>query len=228
MALSSHVSGPIETKVRNLGADIFDPTDLVASSINSTLKARSAAFIILAHAEIEFAIEEECKQTANLLKNAIEPSLAMLAWGLTSTKGPPTYLGKKDLTPIETIVEYYEKNVITPNHGIKEHNLHLLLGPLGVDLKALSTDISVLDTFGGRRGALAHKSIASWTTNDLPSAHITTVEQAGRSADQLITAIRAGHSRIPPAPSKSLFKLGKMRNYIALNLRHLASKVEVR
>lgn len=151
MASTVPISGPVELRIRDLVNEIFEPSDLSAAALTPILKARSAAFLVLAHAEIEYALEQECHRTAGLLRVAAEPATAMLAWGFTSLKpdGNVTKLKKKP--PLEELVEIYQQ-IVQSNHGIRTHNLGLLLVPLGVDLNSAKMDMLALDEFGGAAG----------------------------------------------------------------------------
>lgn len=224
MSLSTSIRGPVELRISALASEIFDHADLAATTMTPIHKARSAAFIVLAHAEIESAIELECRRTSTLLRNSAEPALAVLAWGFAMLNDNINVIRKKGKLPVEMLIDSYEK-IVSSNHGIKEHNINLLLAPLGVDLDALKTDILVLDTFGEKRGDLAHKPLSLWGTTDLPSSHMTAGEQAGRSADQLIGVINAGHSRIHPATRRHRSLVYRCRNKTASILHFLADKL---
>lgn len=195
--MSSTAPNPasVEGRVRSLADELFDASDLAASELTTRTKARSAAFILLAHAEIEHAIEEQCRQTAGLLREAMEPATAMLAWGLTAVNPEGGLQTPKVKMPYEALIKRYN-HLVTSNNGVKEESINTLLIPLGVDLTGLKTDIQVLEGFGRRRGGLAHMRLDEWGTKDLASAHRSDAIQAGRAADNVISAIRAGHSRI--------------------------------
>ncbi len=209
----------IEQNVTNLVQDIFEPADLLAFATTPKLFARSASFIILAHAEIEYALEEACRATARLLQNATEPASALMIWGIIAVKDNRADLHKSRL-PAADLVSIYE-NVLDTNHGIREHNLRSMLIPIGIDLVSNRTLILDLDGFGKRRGLLAHNPLSHWATNDLPSVHANMGIQAARSADQIITAISASHSQIDPRPfssgpvRKARKKIGKMLHSLA-------------
>lgn len=221
MATTAPIGGPIEHRIRNLANEVFDPADMAAAALTPVLKARSAAFLVLAHAEIEHALEQECLRTAGLLRVASEPVTAILAWGFTSLRPDRSVMKPKKKIPLDELVDLYVQ-VVNSNHGIRTHNLDALLVPLGVDLKSVKTDILALDEFGGRRGDLAHQPLSNWTTPDLPSVHVGSGVQAGRSADELITAIRAGHSRIIPAGVRRLHP----RRKVARALRRIAATLD--
>ena len=214
--------GPVETRIQSLANEIFEPADLAASILTPALKARSASFLVLAHAEIEFAIETECRRTAGLLRLSVVPATAILAWGIVASTSEPQLKKKPAL---EWIVDQYD-HLVTKNHGIKEANLKMLLLPLGVDMSVAKIDISTLDAFGARRGDLAHQPLGNWTTTDLPSVHSTTGVQAGLAADQIISLIQTGHSRIPPGSSQPTGIVKRGRRLVAKLLRMGAALVD--
>src|SRR5688572_21729425 len=225
MATTAPIGGPVELRIRGLVHEIFDPADLAAATLTPILKARSAAFLVLAHAEIEHALEQECLRTAGLLQVASEPATALLAWGFTSLKPDGSVAKLRKKIPLEQLVDIY-KNVVTSNHGIRTHNLEALLVPLGVDLSSVKTDMLTLDEFGGRRGDRAHQPLSNWSTTDLPSVHVRSGNQAGRSADQLILAVRAGHSSIAPATVRGSSVVPRARRGAARALRKIAAAID--
>ena len=225
MSTTAPIGGSVEVRIRDLVNEVFDAGDLAAAVLTPVLKARSAAFLVLAHAEIEYALEQECYRTAGLLRGAAEPATAMLAWGFTSLKaeGNITKTRKK---PLDDLVDVYE-HVVNKNNGIKARNLETLLWPLGVDLDSVKTDVLTLDAFGARRGDLAHQPLSNWRTTDLPSVHTRSAIQAGRSTDQLILAIKTGHSRVAPAAVSSMNVRNRVRRRLSRALKQLASAIDI-
>lgn len=217
--------GPVEMRVRSLADEIFDPADLTATLFTPILRARSASFIMLAHAEIEYAIEGECLRTANLLKNAADPATAMIAWGFMRVRDkskPPKQ------APLVQLAETYETLVQDGNHGIRENNLKTLLLPIGVDFAANRTDIQALHEFGGRRGLLAHNPLNLWPTTDLPTVHINSGTQAARSADQIISVIQTSHTTIHPRVDSHFQLSNRIRRSLGKTVRSLARKIDGR
>src|SRR2546422_11217440 len=74
--------GPVEARILGLVHEVFDTGDLQAAALTPLLKGRSAAFILLAHAEIEYALEVACHKVSGLLRKSSDPAVTMLAWGL--------------------------------------------------------------------------------------------------------------------------------------------------
>lgn len=59
------------------------------------------------------------------------------------------------------------RDIIKNNHGIKDSNLKNLFIPIGLDFSAISpTLLNSLNSFGGERGSIVHKSIAMTVTLD--------------------------------------------------------------
>ncbi len=146
---------------------------------------RARAYRILAHAEIEFFIERMLLDIVDRefqrWRNSKKPSHVMICliaaskvgWqdmeteelGLTRINPP---LIKKDHTSIEEVieraVEQYRK-IVKDNHGIMESNLKRLVMPVGIALSDLdSTWLADMNSFGGRRGSVAHTSRLGVTT----------------------------------------------------------------
>jgi hypothetical protein len=217
--------GPIETRIRDLSSELFEPADLSAWALTPALKARSASFILLAHAEIEFAIETECRRTADLLLSASVPTTAIMAWGMFALSAESVSKKKLSMPSLELILERYS-NVVNSNHGIKQANLEALLNPIGVRLSTATADIAVLEAFGRRRGDLAHQPIRNWLTTDLPSSHVTSGIQAGLSADAIVHLIQSGHSQITPASGGQSGSSKRLRRTIANTFRWAATKID--
>lgn len=69
-------------------------------------------------------------------------------------------------------------DVYKKNHGIKEANVLALLLPLGIDGSHLDTTLLAdLTSFGGLRGAVAHKSSVRVTTYADPKSEYDTANQ---------------------------------------------------
>lgn len=212
----------VESNIRTLSTEVFDKIDLTSPSPTVHSRTRSAAFIVLAHAEIEFAIEQECLEVAKLLESATEPATAMLAWGFASIRTDGKIQNSKSLFPIDELVEIY-RGVIKSNHGIKNYHLEALLLPIGIRVPTNDPDIQAIHSLGLQRGPLAHATATLWSTMDAPSTHVTRAIQAGQSADRLIASIKATHSSIRPRPKGKGLKL---RARVARLLRRLARKLD--
>jgi hypothetical protein len=210
----------VEASIQKLAGELFDSSDLAAMAHTPTTLARSAAFVVLVHAEIEFAIEQECKVVAELLEKAAEPGTAMLAWGFISVREDGSKKHGKE--PLAALASIYQ-GVLDHNNGIKREHLEAMLGPIGVSLAKHNLEVTTLDGFGKYRGALAHAPLSKWTTPDLPSAVRNKGITAGKATDAIINSIKKSHSTIRSAPPRRGLRL---RKRFAAWLRRLASSVE--
>lgn len=173
----------------------FDPTGTYRGAERAHLRAIS--FRILVHAEIESFIEDRAHQLFdeawNAWKNHRAPSRvlsALLAFSGQSMPTPPSRLGsqgKKDYDDINGLLsrakKYWKDNVYKNNNGVKEANVLALLLPLGIDGGDFDTTLLAdLTSFGGSRGAVAHKSSVGVTTYADPKSEYD-------QANQLVTAL---------------------------------------
>lgn len=121
-------------------------------------KVRSV--LLLCHAEIESYIEylaldliddARVKWRKNHVANYNLASLFIASVKIEATQSA--------LTKSEKMIADYIQSVQTSNHGVKEHNIKSLFGPLGYDIDDFdSSFISTLNTFGSDRGRIAHTS----------------------------------------------------------------------
>ncbi|MFM6320321.1 MAG: HEPN domain-containing protein [Dolichospermum sp.] len=171
----------------------ISPTGLYSESQLS----RTAAYRVLAHAEIESYLEErawEVVQNAKTLwtKGKTTRSLICLLGfsGLTMDKPPDTLTPQKGSKTvkeekikiskkIDLAVESF-KRVISQNHGVKEDHILSLLLPIGIDSDDLDPAwLATMNTFGEKRGLVAHKSATSYMTIQTldPANELNTVTQ---------------------------------------------------
>ncbi|MEY2911701.1 MAG: hypothetical protein RLZZ184_1010 [Cyanobacteriota bacterium] len=160
----------------------ISPTGLYSESQLS----RTAAYRVLAHAEIESYLEErawEVVQNAKTLwtKGKTTRSLICLLGfsGLTMDKPPDTLTPQKGSKTvkeekikiskkIDLAVESF-KRVISQNHGVKEDHILSLLLSIGIDSDDLDPAwLATMNTFGEKRGLVAHKSATSYMTIQTP------------------------------------------------------------
>ncbi|MFN7656915.1 MAG: HEPN domain-containing protein, partial [Dolichospermum sp.] len=163
----------------------ISPTGLYSESQLS----RTAAYRVLAHAEIESYLEErawEVVQNAKTLwtKGKTTRTLICLLGfsGLTMDKPPDTLKKPNNVKQdnhdkrleitekINSAIKSFKK-VIDNNHGLKEKNILALLLPIGIDSNDLdpnNTWFATMNTFGEKRSLVAHTSATSYMTIQTP------------------------------------------------------------
>ncbi|MFM5899709.1 MAG: HEPN domain-containing protein [Dolichospermum sp.] len=177
--------------------DEFIPEISPTGVYSESQLSRTAAYRVLAHAEIESYLEErawEVVQNAKTLwtKGKTTRSLICLLGfsGLTMDKPPDTLTPQKGSKTvkeekikiskkIDLAVESF-KRVISQNHGVKEDHILSLLLPIGIDSDDLDPAwLATMNTFGENRGLVAHKSATSYMTIQTldPANELNTVTQ---------------------------------------------------
>lgn len=155
---------------------------------------RSAAYIAIAHAEIQHYLDDRTKELAQRAKSAfstkglVGPELigmiAYLSDGLTlqSEHQPALSVEQKFNPPkfsvpagypivladiCHTAMEAYEAKIRTKNNGIKSSNITKLLLPLGFSASSLySKWLAKMDALGTDRGNQVHKSLGTTIIGD--------------------------------------------------------------
>lgn len=173
----------------------FDPTGTYRGAERMHLRAIS--FRILVHAEIEAYIEDRAHELFDeawsAWTNHRVPSRtlsALLAFSGHSMPTPPSKLGasaKKYQDDIDVVLsrakKHWKEEVYKDNHGVKEANVLALLLPLGINGGDLDTTLLAdLTSFGGLRGAVAHKSSVGVTAYADPKSEYD-------QANQLVKAL---------------------------------------
>jgi hypothetical protein len=138
----------------------------------------SRAFVVFAHAEFEFFVEESLRDFAALvLSNSAQgkfskASIALLTFSNVPPMTGGTELGtgnkkgRKVASRVGAAVQVALKS-IDENHGVRTNYLAAMLVPFGLDGDAVdNTWLAELDTFCALRGAYAH---SSRTTTSMPS-----------------------------------------------------------
>jgi hypothetical protein len=173
MATSKHWND-LHRQVADLRRQFLPP---VFNSLGSypdgpRVHAHTRAFLVFSHAEIESYLESLAKEIARTTEEAwkksqkiTEPLAFLIATRAERIAIPPKLLkqGTND-TPqqLRNILsklfpEYYKQ--IKDNSGIREYNVLMLFGPLGLPAAALgSTLLPSLDSLGALRGDYAHQS----------------------------------------------------------------------
>jgi hypothetical protein len=147
----------------------FSPT----GSYTDRVLDHARGYRLLVHAEIEAYLEERAQKIVNdsvkffqvdgrprhVLMNLL--SFHLIQEQISGQQLKDIYAKKArycDSTLSKAQTAY--NHVIATNHGIREYNLLQILLPLGIEAAKIdSAWLSTLDTFGIRRGEVAHKSI---------------------------------------------------------------------
>ena len=131
------------------------------------------SFVVLAHAEIEAFCEDlalakaRTSQQAFASRGQVTPVLRRIVSYYVAKKGM-SWSGV--LTPSPKTVEQALNSylqAVRDNNGIKRKNLERLLYPLGVLEPMLDTTwLAQMDSFGTKRGGLAHQTIGAVSPPD--------------------------------------------------------------
>jgi hypothetical protein len=167
--------------------DEFLPEISPTGSYSESQLSRTAAYRVLAHAEIESYLEERAWTIVIDAKKAWETGkttrtlICLLGFSDLTMDKPPDTLKKpsnvkqdnhdKRLEITEKINSAIKsfKKVIDNNHGLKEKNILALLLPIGIDSDDLDPAwLADMNTFGEKRGLVAHTSATSYMTIQTP------------------------------------------------------------
>ena len=171
--------------------DEFLPEISPTGSYSESQLSRTAAYRVLAHAEIESYLEERAWEVVQNAKTLWDTSgkntrtlICLLGFSDLTMDKPPDTLKKpsnvkqdnhdKRLQITEKINSAINsfKKVIDNNHGLKEKNIlnvySLTIGINSNDLDPNNTWLANMNTFGQKRGLVAHKSATSYMTTQTP------------------------------------------------------------
>ena len=144
----------------------FDPT----GAYTERQFDRARGFRLLAHAEIEWYLEEIVFETANKAfddwkqyGSVTRPLLAVVAYVDVHLGEPPITMQDDTLRDLDKRVERSKNRFNTfakgSNHGIREANILRLLLPVGISASDIDpTWLSTTNSFGRLRGLTAHAS----------------------------------------------------------------------
>ena len=162
----------------------FDPT----GSYSERQIDRTAAFKLLAHAEIEWYLEEIVVETANWAFDnwqqrglVTEPLVAMLTYVDGDLGLPPKIRpsgSNRDLDKrLETAKNRLNAYAKGNNNGIREENILRLLLSVGIsEVDIDQTWLATTNSFGQRRGEIAHSSKQIYSPPN-PEDELNTVNQ---------------------------------------------------
>ena len=131
-------------------------------------------FRLLAHAELEAYFEQRAIEILDSAKNMFlngKNNIVIISlltyidtndFEINTCVNSPNRASKlKDLnTIVNTTISKYHKEILSKNNGIKEKNILKILLPIGVLATQLDSSwLSTLDSYGAKRGDVAHNSI---------------------------------------------------------------------
>ena len=181
--------------------DEFIPEISPTGSYSESQLSRTAAYRVLAHAEIEYYLEERAWKIALDAKGAWDSTgktsrtlICLLGFSDLTMDKPPDTLNKpnnvsqdnhdkrlKITEKINSAIKSFKK-VIDNNHEVKEKNILALLLPIGINSNDLNTNtawLNTMNTFGEKRGLVAHSSATSYMTSQMldPATELNRVQQ---------------------------------------------------
>ena len=207
---------PKSARFRTLGKELnrlkkqFLPRISPIGSYSDRQLARTLAYRVLAHAEIESYLEDRAwEATLNAKKvwdNEGKTCLTLISLiafsGQMMERPPETLTPKKEnkTVPLYKIklnekinlaINSFKK-VIDNNHGVKEVNILALLLPIGIDSNDLDPVwLATMNTFGQQRGVVAHTSSGTIQPPD-PANELSNVNQITQyllKVDELINKL---------------------------------------
>ncbi|BDU70181.1 hypothetical protein GETHOR_22820 [Geothrix oryzae] len=166
---STHFTN-LEQSIRELKRVYLDDA-LASGSPNTDHQELARAFLTLAHAELEFYVEEALRELAIQSFAGVcagtfgRPSIALVAFsGLEPKNGGTALSTGKKKTPRQLAMRFGEAHAVLlqrldRNTGVREKHIASMAIPLGLDSSSIdSTWLNDLDAFCTARGAFAHMS----------------------------------------------------------------------
>ena len=162
----------------------FDPT----GTYSEPEIDRTIAFRLLAHAEIEWYIEEIVVETANKVfsywqhdRLLTRPLVAMVAYVGSYLGDVPTSLSSSNVKFIDDRLkasrDWLNTYAKSKNNGIKRENILSLLLPIGINESEINeTWLATTNSFGSVRGQVAHTSNRVYNALDPKSEYDTVLE----------------------------------------------------
>lgn len=147
------------------------------------------AFRVLCHSEIEAYLEDRAREVSSQALREFQETgsaskvlLCLLAFSDTQWEGPPPSIQNLQNSIHYTITSRIQKAVrifnskITDNHGIREKNILQILCPVGIQFDEFdNTWLSSMDSYGKKRGEVAHTSFRTQQGID-PTSEISTTD----------------------------------------------------
>lgn len=157
------------------------------------------AFVVLAHAEVEYFLEDLANHVLDKVKSRWDATksagrcLSALMMYNDKRLSLPSNLGRQNTADTfdevaKAAIKKHRDYVIQQNHGVKEANILRLYLPMGV----LETDLdpvwlAAMNTFGTQRGVVAHTSARRLSSPIDPVA-----------ASQMVANVLSGLQQVEP------------------------------
>lgn len=189
-------------RIRSLRSFFLPPPNLTGTYSQAEYD-RTAAFLLISHAEIEEFIEQRCLEIVDSVVDAwildAKPRSTIVALAAFSHSDGENAVPKPDDTgppKIRTVVREEKRSyskAVNNNHGIKSENLLRLLIPVGIRESQLPTQfLADMNAFGASRGKLAHNRIAANNRPDPKDSRrlLTRLVLELRRLDQKLLALK--------------------------------------
>jgi hypothetical protein len=186
----------LEARLDELRAHLLPSEFSDTGDYTSAVLDMAKGYRLLVHAEIESYIEEASKEIvtealSHWVRNK-KPSITIISflaayhssWSVNDEQSNNEIieLAKNRVNPKDSLAEainiatrqFLQK--IKNNHGIKSNNFKTLILPTGIDLEDLDAELLIkLDSYGSKRGEIAHNSSLRVTQQINPKDELTEV-----------------------------------------------------
>ena len=197
----------LKERIESLG-NVFLPPVSRTGSYDQREFDSTAAFLLMAHAEVEEFIEQRCLEVADAVvtKWSVDsrPRSALIALAAFShsqgDKALPTpdELGRSKIRDVLDEAKRSYSHVVNQNNGVKAHDLLRLLIPIGIRESQISNKLVIdLNNFGATRGQLAHNTNAIQNAPD-PVANKKLVDDIVSELGKLDSHLSRLESEDPP------------------------------
>lgn len=158
---------------------IYLDEGIASAPPSSDQQEQARAFVVFAHAEFEYFVEESLRSLADIVFDRAKSgaygrsSISLIAFGGIDAQSGGTVLIPNKKSPRKLASRFGEAHqklvqTINENHGIRESHLAEMTIPLGLDGTMFdNTWINDLEAFCAMRGAFAHSSRTTQRANYL-------------------------------------------------------------
>lgn len=185
----------LKGQLRSLENVFLNFPDADSPSPNNQNKLR--AFQVLSHAELEDYLEfiaQECFDYATDIFKS-QTKLHPILLNIVLFSGV-SFSGNKNMSPVKEMMGRVIANfqsTINSNNGVREDNILKLFVPLGMTPDCFdSTWLATIDSFGQKRGSIAHKSSAITKALYKPDVlnNIKIILQGVKSLDKKVGSLK--------------------------------------